>query len=179
MISKKLAIIVIIIFSMLAALAIILEKTRAIVNVPSASRFGAVMQFSYSSKWVVESDPAGFPNVDPYTVRSIIFRPSPDAYPDVAMRFWDNPKSATAQTWATNAAAEAELTRSPKEILLGKNTFWVLSTADGPGLFETELFFSVGNRMMQIGIEPQFVSATTPFFSQDVRNLLESINLKI
>lgn len=178
MISKKFAIITIIIFCVFIVFGLVMKKVRTVVMVPSGSNFGSVMQFSYSSKWVVESDPVGFPNVDPQKVQSILFRPSPDAYPDVAIRYWDNPNAASAQTWAKNAAAEAELIRSPKEITLGKNTFWLLSTADGPGLFETELFITVGKRMMQIGVAPQLVSSVTPYFSQDVTKLLESINLK-
>ncbi|MDP2790026.1 MAG: hypothetical protein Q8O51_02755 [bacterium] len=179
MISKKFVYIIVTTFCVLVVLGIGLQRIRAAKVVPSTSTFGSAMQFTYSSKWVVESDPAGFPNVDPQKVQSILFRPSAEAYPDVTIRFWDNPNAATALTWAKNAAGEAELTRSPKEVSLGKNTFWMLSTADSPGLFETELFFQVGTRMMQVGIVPQLVYSAKPYFSPNIQKLLESINLKI
>lgn len=134
------------------------------------------LRYAYPRHWNVEVSPAG--TTDFTLVSDILFRITSDAVmPALALRFWDSTSNIDAKYWAQQKAQEAGLSRSPKEIRLGDNTFWMLSTADGPGLFETVLYRQITNRILEIVVQPEFVTTESPYFTKPVRTFLESIRV--
>jgi len=162
---SRIVLFIIVLLVFLSGALVYFWRQNIVTNVSTSSQFGRLMSFSYPSSWVVDSDPVGFPNVDPLRAQSVIFRSSPDASPDLVFRFWDNPNGVNAQMWAKNAALEAQLNREPVTKKFGTLTFWLLPNALGPVPSQTYLYLSFRNRILQIEIDPRHVSENIKFDS--------------
>ncbi len=132
------------------------------------------IQYTYPRAWDVFVDPQQESNFN--KVRAVLFRVTRDAaLPVVAFHFWDDEKNEGVQYWVDQRKIEAGLQHSAKNVQIGQNAFLMLSSSDEPGLSVTELYLQIGERILQVNIQPEYVKGESPFFSSEVQNLLESI----
>jgi hypothetical protein len=145
-------------------------------SVVTISSQEARVQYAVPKGWSTDFDPAG--TRDLQRIHNVFIRQSSGAaLPAIAFRFWDNQGGQDAQFWATQAGLEAEVQQKPRKVFIGANTFWLLSSAEGPGLLESSLFILVDQRVLQIAVRPEFAVRESPYFSHEIIEILTSISI--